>query len=97
MNNLEINKKALQKLAEFDAIDCVETSEKWEAVLQKKLVANQIVRTNFVKNYTLLLVGLVLLNSSLITYFVIGNTNKNETKITNLRLISNELLISSNH
>lgn len=97
MNHQEINKKIKQKLQDFESLEIISVSDNWDAQLNEKLFSNQSVKQKYVKKYTLILVCLVVLNISFITYTFIGTSERKENTTSNLRLVSNELLITLNN
>ena len=62
MNNLEINKKAQQKLHEFETMKTISVSDNWDAELTSKLYSRQSVKPNYSKSYGFILGVLTIIN-----------------------------------
>ena len=97
MNNLETNKKAQQKLHEFEAMEILSASDTWDAELNNKLYSKQSIKSNYSKSYGFVLVALTIINIGFITYSSMGTSEKKETIHADFEMVSNELLITSNN
>jgi hypothetical protein len=92
----ELNEKVIEKLHEFEALAPIYPSADWDAELQMKLQFTTSIKTTFLSKYNLILVFIVLLNCGLIMFSLWSEPKPIPTRTTNLEMISNELLITSN-
>lgn len=97
MKSNELNKKVLKKLHEFESIENIYPSLDWEAKLKTKIQFNSSIKNTFISKYSLTLGCVVLLNFGLLVFSIYNESKKSKTRTTNLELISNELLITSNN
>lgn len=97
MTNLEINKKINQIVFDFESSQITTNLNNWDAKLNNKLLSNQVIKSNYSSKYKLILVSLLLLNISYITYSLIKVYDKKENISSDLKLISSEILITSNN
>ncbi len=91
-----LNEKVIEKLQEFETLENIHPSSDWDAKLQMKLQLNTTIKTNFIGKYNLILVCIIVLNCGLIVFSLVNELKRTTTRTTNLELISNELLITSN-
>lgn len=96
MKSNALNEKALKKLHEFETLENIHPSSDWDTELQLKLQLNSSIKTNVISQYTVILVCIVLLNCGLLLFSVFNKQKQTISRTTNLELISNELLITSN-
>lgn len=96
MKSNTLNEKVLKKLHEFETLENIHPSSDWDTELQLKLQLNSSIKTNFISQYSVILVCIVLLNCGLLLFSVFNKPKETISRTTNLELISNELLITSN-
>ena len=97
MNTLEINKKVQQKLHEFDDVETISTSGNWEFSLQQKLTLLQPEKSNFITNYAIIMLFLLFLNIGFFVYSICSETENSSNVSSDFRMVSKELLLSSNN
>ena len=97
MNTLEINKKVQQKLHEFDDVETISTSDNWEFSLQQKLTLLQPEKSNFITNYAIIMLSLLFLNIGFFVYSISSKTENSSNESSDFRMVSKELLLTSNN
>lgn len=95
MSNAKTNKKIEEQFYEFDALENITASADWNLKLTKKLLLNHSLKIDSARNYMFLVIGLVIINISFMTYSFVGTLEKKERVAFNLKLVSNEILIPS--
>jgi len=96
MKSNELNEKVLKKLQEFETLENIYPSPDWDTELHIKLQLNSSIKANYISKYNFILVCIVLLNCGLILFSLFNEPKQTTSRTTNLELISNELLITSN-
>jgi len=94
MKTNALNEIVFQKLREFDTLESINPSADWDAELNLKI--NSSVKTNYTAKYNLILVCIVILNFSLLLFSIVNDSKTATIRTMNLKLISNELLLTSN-
>ena len=97
MNTIEINKKIQQKLHEFDDVETISISDKWEFSLQQKLTLLQPEKSNFTTNYAIIMLFLLFLNIGFFVYSISSETENSTNESSDFRMVSKELLLTSNN
>jgi hypothetical protein len=96
MKSKKLNEKVLKKLHEFETLENIHPSSDWDAELYTKLQLNSSIKTNIISKYNVIIICIVLLNSGLLLFSLLNEPKQSSKRTTNLKLISNELLITSN-
>ena len=96
MKSKELNEKILKKFHEFETLENIHPSSDWDTELHIKLQLNSSIKTNFISKYNVIIICIVLLNSGLLLFSLLNEPKQSSKRTTNLKLISNELLITSN-
>lgn len=96
MSKLKINLLAEQKLQEFENMEVLNVSKDWETNLNIKL---QYVKPtlNLSLKYSLILAFLLVFNGAFILISVMKNQENNSDRSQDLKVITNEILISQNN
>jgi hypothetical protein len=94
MKTNALNEIVFQKLREFDTLESINPSADWDAELNLKI--NSSVKTNYTAKYNLILVCIVILNFGLLLFSIVNDSKTATIRTMNLKLISNELLLTSN-
>lgn len=94
---MESNTLIAQKIKEFEEMELITPSANWEADLNIKLHLAQSNRGNSVKNYSLLLVILTLVNVAFIFISTQKKSEKAISKNDDFQKLTNELLITTNN
>ena len=96
MKSNKLNEKVLKKLHEFDTLENIYPNPYWETELHLKLQLNSSIKNNILSKYNVILVCIILLNCGLLLFSVFNKPKETISRTSNLELISNELLITSN-
>ena len=86
-----------QKIKEFEEMEWITPSANWDADLNIKLHLAQSNRVSMVKNYSVLLVVLTLVNVAFILISTQKRTEKSISKNDDFQKLTNELLITTNN
>lgn len=86
-----------QKIKEFEEMEWITPSANWDADLNIKLHLAQSNRGSMVKNYSVLLVVLTLVNVAFILISTQKRTEKSISKNDDFQKLTNELLITTNN
>ena len=97
MNTIEINKKIQQKLHEFDDVETISISDKWEFSLQQKLTLLKPEKSNFTINYAIIMLFLLFLNIGFFVYSYKLKTENSTNESSDFKMVSKELLLTSNN
>ena len=95
-NQDTINEEVLQKLLEFEQLEMPTCSPNWETNLDRKLQFTEPTATNSYNGYSLLVLVLFLFNVGMFVLSVATKKTPSTSRTADLRIISNELLISAN-
>lgn len=96
MKSLELNEKIQAQLLEFETLNTIKVSEKWDSELRIRLELQQQYPTNKNVNYTLFFISLAIINCFIVMFSLIKTNEVDTLRSSNLEMISNELLITSN-
>lgn len=96
MKQNELNQKVTEKIHEFETLKPIYSAPNWEIELNLRLQLSSKVKPNFIGKYNLILVCIVVLNCGLIAFSLLTESEKVTNRTSNLKVISNELLITTN-
>lgn len=96
MEPFELNEQVRAKLLEFDSLDAISASEKWDTALEIRLEILERYQPKKNLNYGLFFLSLLLINGFIMMYSLVDTPEKDTVHVTNLQVISNEILITSN-
>ncbi|WP_264520180.1 hypothetical protein [Flavobacterium sp. N1994] len=96
MKTPELNEKVIQKLQEFESLAPISASQNWDIAMQTRLQLTHQAQPSARGHYSLVLVGLVLVNGLFVLFSLMKTPQTETPRTTNLEVISSELLITSN-
>jgi flagellar biogenesis protein FliO len=96
MNTEKLNLLVEQKLQVFENLEELNTSSNWETNLNSKLLYAKP-KSNLSMKYSLIIALLIIINASFILFSVVKKQNTSSSRTQDLKVITNEILISQNN
>lgn len=99
MEHKNLNTKLMAALQAFDAIENIEVKDNWNETLMAKIAQAQVKpeTQQFPVKFATMITCLVLINVGFVTSTIINNDNQDLARDKTLKIISKELLFSTNN
>ncbi|MEI7484419.1 MAG: hypothetical protein WCK13_06875 [Ignavibacteriota bacterium] len=95
MEEFTQNKRALQKLKEYDAIENLQASEEWNKSLMKRIESTNPRKNSELSSFKLAVIALlIIINLGFVLRLLISDSSILLQRKTDLQVISKELLIN---